>query len=263
MRVLALDTTTPAGSVALVEDVEDLDAADRVVRVMPVVTVRGGDPTRTHAARLPADLLAVLDACGLTVADVDLFAVASGPGSFTGLRIGIATIQGLALVRQRRVVGVSALEALAQIAGATRAPGAIVAAWMNAHRREVFSALYRVTDAAAFTPDRLVEIEGPAVGDPGAMLAGWTGRHAPAVFVGDGAVVYGETIRGCLAHAEIVDPPPMAGAIGRLAIARARAGDTVDPAGLRPVYVRRPDAEIGRETRAFTTKDATETKAKT
>src|SRR5438034_8845785 len=124
MRVLALDTTTPAGSVALVaEDGET--AEDRVMRVMDV---RRGDPARTHAERLPAEILAVLDAHGLAVADVDVFAVASGPGSFTGLRIGIATIQGLAFVHRRRVVGVSALEALAQIAAAARPPGAIVAA---------------------------------------------------------------------------------------------------------------------------------------
>jgi tRNA threonylcarbamoyladenosine biosynthesis protein TsaB len=240
MRVLALDTTTPAGSVALVE--EAVVAGDD-----HVVDERGGDPSRTHAARLPAEMLAVLDARGLAVADVDLFAVASGPGSFTGLRIGIATVQGLAFVRRRRVVGVSALEALAQIAAAARAPGEIVAAWMDAHRREVFSACYRVTAAAPFTPDRLVEIEAPAVGDPAAMLAQWTAGGVPSVFAGDGAVVYGDMIRGRLAQTAIVDPPLLAGAIGRLALVRARAGDTVEPAALRPLYVRRPDAEIARD----------------
>src|SRR5450631_4316072 len=103
MRVLALDTTTRAGSVALVED-------DRVVEE------REGDSSRTHALRLPAELLRVLETRGLAIADVDLFAVASGPGSFTGLRIGIATMQGLAVVQQRRVAGISALDALAHLA---------------------------------------------------------------------------------------------------------------------------------------------------
>lgn len=250
MRVLALDTTTAAGSVALIEEeVEDVDAENRAESVVTVVTDRRGDPTRTHAARLPAEILAVLDARGLSVADVDLFAVALGPGSFTGLRIGIATIQGLAFVHRRRCVGISALEALAQIVAAVRAPGEIVAAWMDAHRREVFSARYRVTAAAPFTPDRLVEIDGPAVGDPAATLARWAVGGVPAVFAGDGAVVYGEMIRGILTGAAIVDPPSLAGAIGRLGLARARTGDSVDPAGLRPVYVRRPDAEIALEKR--------------
>src|SRR2546425_11536063 len=97
MRLLALDTTTRAGSAAMVED-------DRVV------DERGGDAARTHAERLPAEILALLDAHDRTLADVDLFAVASGPGSFTGLRIGIATIQGLAFVGGARIVRVPALQ---------------------------------------------------------------------------------------------------------------------------------------------------------
>jgi tRNA threonylcarbamoyladenosine biosynthesis protein TsaB len=233
--VLALDTTTPAGSVALVDD-------DRVDEE------RRGDPSRTHAERLPGEILTVLAARGLSVPDVDLFAVASGPGSFTGLRIGIATIQGLAFVRRRPVVGVSALDALACAAGAGVSAGTLVATWMDAHRREVFTALYRVSDAAPFALDRLIEIDAAAVGDPAATLARWAAHGAAAaVFVGDGAVLYEDVIRGEAAEAVIVPPLPIAGAIGRLALGRARAGNAVDPAGLRPLYVRRPDAEIERD----------------
>ncbi|MCU1385787.1 MAG: universal bacterial protein YeaZ, partial [Acidobacteria bacterium] len=100
MRVLALDTTTRAGSAALVAD-------DRVV------DERSGDGTRTHALRLPAELLTLAEAAGWPLPTIDLYAVASGPGSFTGLRIGIATVQGLALVHRRRIVAVPALDALA------------------------------------------------------------------------------------------------------------------------------------------------------
>ena len=102
MRVLALDTTTREGSAALVVD-------DRVV------DERRGDASRSHAERLPGELLAIVDAHGLVLSDLDLFAVASGPGSFTGLRIGIATVQGLAFTTRRTIVTVSALEALANI----------------------------------------------------------------------------------------------------------------------------------------------------
>src|SRR3954453_22694664 len=98
MRILALDTTTQAGSVALVED-------------GGVVLERAGDPTHPHAERLPRDILDLLAAAGCRTAEVDLFAVASGPGSFTGLRIGIATVQGLAFVHRRRIAAISALEA--------------------------------------------------------------------------------------------------------------------------------------------------------
>ena len=131
MRVLALDTTTRAGSVALVDD-------DRVV------DERSGDGARTHALRLPGELLALADANGWALPTIDLYAVASGPGSFTGLRIGIATIQGLALVHGRRVAAVPALDALAQAATGGLPEGALVGAWMDAHRGDVFAALYRV-----------------------------------------------------------------------------------------------------------------------
>ena len=144
MRVLALDTTTRAGSVAIVDDGR-------------VVDERGGDASRTHAERLPGEILALADANQTPLASVDLFAVASGPGSFTGLRIGIATLQGIAFVQGRKMVGVPALEALAQHASSDLPAGARVAAWMDAHRRDVFAALYRVTGAPMFDPDRLVE----------------------------------------------------------------------------------------------------------
>src|SRR5438067_3904722 len=121
MRVLALDTTTPAGSVALVDD-------------QRVVDEHSGDPSRTHAQRLPADILALMHANRATLAGIDLYAVACGPGSFTGLRIGIATMQGLAFVHARKMVGVPALEALAQVGSSDLAPGTRVAAWMDAHR---------------------------------------------------------------------------------------------------------------------------------
>ncbi len=139
MRVMALDTSTRAGSVALAED-------DRIV------DERIGDETRTHAERLPGELLAIARAHHLTLADIDLYAVASGPGLFTGLRIGIATIQGLAFVHARRVVAVTALDAIAHAAAADAPSGTVVASWMDAHRHDVFAAIYRVTAAPPFTP---------------------------------------------------------------------------------------------------------------
>src|SRR6187455_3333794 len=206
MKVLALDTTTRVGSVALVDD-------DRVI------DERCGDGTRSHAERLPHELLAVADANGAPLAEVDLFAVASGPGSFTGLRIGIATIQGLALVARRRVIGVPALDALAHVASLDLATGALVAAWMDAHRREVFAALYRVTAAPPFDPARLEEVEPASAGDPESVLTRWRDllTHANPVFAGDGAVLYADRIR-VRADAAVVDPGLLAGAIGRLAV---------------------------------------------
>src|SRR5687767_7395786 len=99
MLVLALDTTTRQGSVALAREGDILGSG-------------AGDAAITHGARLPGDLARLLGQHGLRIADVDLFAVAAGPGSFTGLRIGIATMQGLALGNGKPLAGVSALDAI-------------------------------------------------------------------------------------------------------------------------------------------------------
>ena len=234
MRVLALDTTTRAGSVALVED-------DRIV------DERRGDGARTHAARLPAEITTLVDAHHVSLSDIDLYAVASGPGSFTGLRIGIATIQGLAFVHARPVVAIPALDALAHMERADAPPGTLIATWMDAHRGEVFAALYRVTDAAAFSQEGLVEIEGPTVGLPAVTLARWAAQveGLPGRFVGDGAALYAAEIRAAAPAARIVEAPLLAGSIARLALARRFAA--VDPAAIRALYVRRPDAEIARD----------------
>ena len=229
MRVLALDSTTRSGSVALVENGRVIDE-------------REGDPSRTHGERLPGELAQL----GAAWSTIDVFAVASGPGSFTGLRIGIATMQGLALVTDRPIAGVSALEALAQIASEQAAPDSLIAAWIDAQRGEVFSALYRTTSAPVFTQDRIVEIESPAVADPALTLRSWSQYDLrSAIFAGDGAARYASSIGAGESGPRIAPPALLAGAIGRMA-ALSR-GLAASPSAIHPLYVRRPDAELHRD----------------
>jgi tRNA threonylcarbamoyladenosine biosynthesis protein TsaB len=231
MRVLALDTTGRAGSVALVDD-------GRIVRE------HEGDASRTHGERLPGELAAL----GAAFASVDVFAVAIGPGSFTGLRIGIATMQGLALVNGRPIVGISALEAHAQLAGRALGAGALVACWIDAQRGEVFSALYRVAEAPLFVPERLVELEAPAVADPPRTLAEWSGHPVQsAIFAGDGAARYEGVLARARQQGRLAAPVPIAGAIGCMAAVRAARGLAVPPESIAALYVRRPDAELLRD----------------
>src|SRR5258708_39322886 len=122
--------------------------------------------------------------------------------------------------------------------------GARVAAWRDAHRRDVFAALDQVAAAPLFDTDRLVEIEGPSVGTPAATWARWSTEFgSPAVVIGDGAELYHEMI----APVRVLPSPLLAGAIGRLAVGDARRGTTVHPSGIHPLYVRRPDAETTRD----------------
>ncbi len=238
--VLALDTTTRAGSVALIEN-------------GAVAIERRGDPSRTHAERLPGELLDVLTERGLATRDVDLFAVAAGPGSFTGLRIGIATMQGLAFVHGRRVAAISALEAAAHAASYEVAAGSVIGVVMDAHRRDVFSALYAVADGVHGPLSRVTEMEGPHVGEPGALLEHWArvvGDRTMSL-VGDGVAASADAISRYLPGARIIAVPALAGTIGCLASEQDRAGLTIEPAAVRPLYVRRPDAEVERERRSL------------
>jgi tRNA threonylcarbamoyladenosine biosynthesis protein TsaB len=232
MRILALDTTTRAGSVAVVIDGH-------------VHVKTSGDAARSHAERLPLDIVRALDAAALTTSSIDVWAVASGPGSFTSLRIGIAAIQGFALVHAARVVAVSALDALAAAAaddGCARS--GVVGAWMDAHRGEVYSALFRVSEERP-AMELLDEIEPATVGLPAATWSRWQSAGLrPSIVAGDGAVAYAPVI-GC--DAIVMPPPELAPWIGRIAYARACAGETIAPAAIQPLYVRRPDVEIARD----------------
>jgi len=235
MLVLGLDTTGRLGSVALVRD----GAA---------AGTRLGDPARPHAQRLPGEILALLEEQGLQPSDVDVFAVAAGPGSFTGLRIGIAAIQGLAFATRRPVVGVSALEALAHAAGQGAAAGAScrLGVWMDAQRDEVFAAIYeRDADEA---PWRLTD--GPVVDAPLTIAERWRADAGCAALpiVGDGAARYRAVLADVFGPAALViDPPAMAPSIAWLGWQRALAGEAGLPHAIRPLYVRRPDAELARE----------------
>lgn len=227
MIILALDTTTRDGSIAVLHDT--------AVRVL-----HRGDPSRTHGQRLPRELADALDEAGVRIEDVDLLAVAAGPGSFTGLRIGIATIQGIAMAHGKRVVPVSVLEALARSAvNADRAIGA----WMDAQRQEVFAALY-----SADGGDVLIE---PVSAAPATVVHTWSESvDLPRVtFIGDGAVRHQDVLRRAIGDAAvIVSPPPLAGVIGQ--IAAGNPGRAVLPHAIVPIYVRRSDAELARDRRA-------------
>jgi tRNA threonylcarbamoyladenosine biosynthesis protein TsaB len=235
MLILSLDTTTRAGSCALLRD-------DRVVREQI------GDGSRDQAERLPRDLAALLERDGVALPDVDAFAVATGPGSFTGLRVGIATQQGLAMAMQKPLIGVSAFDALAFLADSDahhdsdpRTTTVEVATWIDAWRGEVFAARYASGVLAGE----------PVVALPEALLARLEGR--PTLFTGDGAALYESRIRAELGNdARFAVPiaPALAGAVATLAGRMYRAGERPLPHAIRPIYVRRSDAELAADRRA-------------
>lgn len=243
MLVLALDTTTRQGSAALMRD-------------GVVLATHAGDAAITHGVRLPGDLMRLLDAQALRIADVDLFAVAAGPGSFTGLRIGIATMQGLALANSKPLAGISALDAIyegvrselsALGSSLSPQPSALsprdeVAVWMDAGRGQVFSAVYRNGDV----------FEAALVDTPAEILARWTRDGVmPKTFAGDGALAYRDQVLAASPGTRVVDPvPPLAPAVAALADRHVQQHGMSPPDAIRPIYIRRSDVELARDRKA-------------
>jgi tRNA threonylcarbamoyladenosine biosynthesis protein TsaB len=212
-----------------------------VVRDEVVLVELCGDPGVTHGERLPGDLMRALDRAGVPVTDLDLLAVATGPGSFTGLRVGIASMQGLAFARGLKIVPVSTLEALARVGAAHVERETAVAPWIDAQRGQVFAALY-ASDASSV-------LATPSAAAPADTLAAWRSVIADrsVLFAGDGALRYRDLIAARLGPCgRILEPlTPLAGVVA--SIAAGEPGRAVLPHAVVPTYVRRPDAELARE----------------
>jgi tRNA threonylcarbamoyladenosine biosynthesis protein TsaB len=237
--ILSLDTTTKAASCA-------------VARNGVVLNEEPIDPTRQLALQLPGALRDILDLSAIALEEVDAFAVATGPGSFTGLRIGIATMQGLAFGQGKPLIGISGLTALRALASPAFL-GSRIATWVDAWRGDVYATLFedgrQMGEPVVAKP---VELLDALVSEPRltSIERTSTGFDNDITFIGDGAETYKDLIVSRLGHAaRIADPvaPLLAGVIGVLATIDYTKGHRPPPHAIRPLYVRRPDAELARE----------------
>ncbi|MEA2197356.1 MAG: tRNA threonylcarbamoyladenosine biosynthesis protein TsaB [Solirubrobacteraceae bacterium] len=228
MRILAFDTATGATTVALVDAAAGIELE---VRHDPPSGERPG-----HTTQLLPLIAAALEGGGGGWEAVDLIAVGVGPGTFTGLRIGIATARALARAREIPLVGVSSLHALALGATEEAGSGAVLAV-IDARRGEAFAAAWqegeRVLDPSALRPEALaVAAERLAV----------TSRR-PALAVGDGALRFRERLE--TAGAEVPSADSSLHRISAINHCRLAAGlRATSPAEVEPAYLRAPDAEI-------------------
>ncbi|OGQ96268.1 MAG: tRNA (adenosine(37)-N6)-threonylcarbamoyltransferase complex dimerization subunit type 1 TsaB [Deltaproteobacteria bacterium RIFOXYD12_FULL_57_12] len=222
--LLALETATTFGSVALV-------AGDRCVAEYSLQS------PLTHSRRLLAGVEWIMQESGSRWEDIDGIAVSLGPGSFTGLRIGLSTVKGLVLATGKPLLGVGTLDGLA---GQFRQACHLVCPVLDARKKEVYTAFYR-SDAHGVC-QRLSEY---LVLPPEAFCAMLT---EPVILVGDGAEVYGELFQERLAGRVSIAPAsiyfPRAAAIGMLAVAKWRRQEFLDASTTVPVYIRPSEAEL-------------------
>jgi len=235
MLVLAFDTSTPMSSVGFAE----IDTAGALLQARDFASfVAPAEPG--HAETLLDRMRAVLATARRDLKDVELLAFGRGPGTFTGLRIGLGTAKGLALAHGTKLIGMSSLEALALSAGVS----GLVAPIIDARRGELYAALYDVKrDGEHATASLLVEEQ---VIRPEGLADLFRGRLAAGAirFSGNGARRYAEAIRPLgeilPLGASAADPLVMA----LEGTARFLSNGPDDPIALEPSYLREPDAKL-------------------
>jgi tRNA threonylcarbamoyladenosine biosynthesis protein TsaB len=231
MLILALDTSSTSGSLALLRDTT-------------ILTHRVSSSKEPYSVSLLRETKELLDPECISFEQIDLFAVHAGPGSFTGLRVGLTTVKGWAEVWGRPVAAVSGLEAMATQVSRLAAPGSLVAAVMDARRGQIFGGVFRsrgsgvlerIGEEVVASADEFLQSLRPQLGDAGGLAI---------------ACILPEVIRpavqrqglGCC-RIEVVSNE-LAPFIGQLGYAKAVRGDVVDALHLDANYIRRCDAEV-------------------
>ena len=222
MKILALDSSAVVASVALCED----------ETLLAEYTLNNGN---THSETLLPMVETLLAHFGITTDDIDLFAASTGPGSFTGVRIGTATLKGLAFAKETPCVGVSTLEALAENAVALTG---LVCPVMNARRSQVYTALFR-SDGQTMT--RLLPDSALPIAELDELLAAY---GEPVVFVGDGYRITLDALKQTVAR-EIPDRLHHQSAYSVAQVARRAytCGLTTTDSTLAVTYLRPSQAE--------------------
>ncbi len=222
--MLAIETSTVCGSIALVRP--GLCHGELSL-----------NSHKTHSKRLLHSIDYLLKECDLTLDDVDGFVISLGPGSFTGLRIGLSTVKGFCIASGKPLVGVSSLDGLAVQFPFSPHP---IRPIIDARKKEVYTAAYR-SDTSG-----LLEQTSPYQAIAPADLVREISE--PTLFVGDGLDLYQEMLQESLAEKALFAPSEQnfvrAAAIGMLGLAKWQSNEFMEAAHAVPIYVRASDAEL-------------------
>lgn len=230
--ILAIDNSTLYGNVALTSP-DGLLAERSLLSKL------------THSKRLLSSLDELLKESNLDWDKLDAVAVCLGPGSFTGLRIGLATVKGIAMATDLPLIGISSLDGLAsQLPFAKHQ----ICSILDARKHEIYAAFYesnvageveRISDYLVMPPEELAQK-----------------IKQPTIFVGDGVNVYGDFLTETLGSLALFAPEhiifPRAASIGKLALSKFSQNQFLDPSSAVPLYIRASDAEIQRNKKKLT-----------
>jgi tRNA threonylcarbamoyladenosine biosynthesis protein TsaB len=225
MKILGVDTSTSCGSLGIIDD-------DEVVVEYALLR------DETHSTRLVPAIQALLKEARLGLDEIGCMAVSLGPGSFTGLRVGLSAVKGLALAAERPVVGVPTLDALA--ANLTFTPY-LICPLVDARKGEVYTALYK--EGAGGQVEQLTPYQVLAPLDLLEKIP-----FQETIFLGDGVVAYRELIEERLGAKAFFAPPHLrflrGSTVAEIGLQRFKRGELDDISSLVPIYVRPSDAEI-------------------
>ena len=224
MKVLGIDTSTSCGSVGLIDDGEVI--SDYLLNI-PV----------THSERLLGAIEIVLREARWSIENLDGWAISLGPGSFTGLRIGVSTVKGLAFATGKPVAGVPTLDVLAsQIAPTSH----LICPILDARKKEVYTAFYRYEEG-----DSLKRLSAYQAIRPEDLIKK---IKVQTIFLGDGVKTYGEFLRNSLPTLSLFPPPPLhishGSMVAKLGAELLQKGECLDISNFTPIYVRSSEAEV-------------------
>jgi len=228
MRILAIDTSTMLGGIAIMDDL-NLIAESRL------------NVKSTHSERLMTEIEHCLKQSGLKISDIDVFAVAIGPGSFTGLRIGLSTAKGFSYATGKPIVSVPTLDALALNFPYSKYP---VCTMLDARKKEVYAALFKWED------DGFTKLISEASVNPEEFTHNvlLSADYDKIIFAGEGAVIYKDKITEVMGEKAIFASPenmvPSPANVASLGMKKALLKEFSEPVTLIPIYIRKSEAEV-------------------
>jgi|MudIll2142460700_1097286.scaffolds.fasta_scaffold01510_6 tRNA threonylcarbamoyladenosine biosynthesis protein TsaB len=224
MKILAIETSTMLGGIAIMGESEGLIFESRL------------NVKTAHSERLMTEIAHALKQGGMDISEIDVFGIAIGPGSFTGLRIGLSTVKGFSYATAKPVVSVPTLEAFAWNFPYSPYP---VCTMFDARKKEVYAAVFRWRDVGF---ERMVNETSAKASEVAKSLEG------QVLFAGEGALLYREVITDILGDRALFPPlhqmVPSPSNVAHLGLKKALRGEFSEPVGLVPLYLRKSEAEL-------------------